>query len=238
MCLPEKKKNTTDKLIFTFYINIGSFFKKFRKNINFTENNDKLISEEYNDQPSYEGDIFKKYDDKLGYEVDISKEYNDQLSSEGDNDLLNPEEYNNQLNSKENNIRVVVGLDFGTTYSGFAYCHVSEEKNVCSNDNWHGEVGQLKTHTVLQYDADYNSVKSWGAPAVAKKQSRRTKKQNSSEGNRPVELFKLHLGDLLDEFKPKLPVDYKKAITDYLREIGKVLYPHNINFNNLLNLKF
>jgi hypothetical protein len=190
--------------------------------------------------------MFKKYNDKLSYEVeenkdqqvDTSKEYNDQLNSKEDNDRLNSEEYDSQLNFKENNIRVVVGLDFGTTYSGFAYCHVSEEKNVCSNDNWHGEVGQLKTHTVLQYDADYNSVKSWGAPAVAKKQSRRTKKQNSSEGNRPVELFKLHLGDLLDEFKPKLPVDYKKAITDYLREIGKVLYPHNINFNNLLNLKF
>jgi hypothetical protein len=30
------------------------------------------------------------------------------------------------------------------------------------------------------------------------------------------------LGDLLDELKPKLPVDYKKAITDYLGEIGKV----------------
>ena len=35
-------------------------------------------------------------------------------------------------------------------------------------------------------------------------------------------MFKLHLGDLLDDLKPKLPVEYKKAITDYLREIGKV----------------
>ncbi|RIA82722.1 hypothetical protein C1645_834918 [Glomus cerebriforme] len=125
--------------------------------------------------------------------------------------------------SKDNNIRVVVGLDFGTTYSGFAYCHVNENQNICSNDSWHGEVGQLKTNTVLQYDNEYKNVKFWGAPALAKKQSRRTKTQNSSEGNKPVELFKLHLGDLLDKFKPKLPVDYKKAITDYLREIGKVI---------------
>ncbi|RIA82807.1 hypothetical protein C1645_834766 [Glomus cerebriforme] len=72
--------------------------------------------------------------------------------------------------SKENNIHVVVGLDFGTTYSGFAYCHVNENQNIFSNESWHGEVG-----------------------------------------------------DLLDKFKPKLPVDYKKAITDYLREIGKVI---------------
>jgi hypothetical protein len=48
----------------------------------------------------------------------------------------------------------------------------------------------------------------------------------------PVELFKLHLVDLdnLDKDKrfnkpdkPYLPpnIDYKKAITDYLREMGK-----------------
>jgi hypothetical protein len=116
----------------------------------------------------------------------------------------------------------VIGLDFGTTFSGFAYCHVNEDKNIISNDLWHGEVGQLKTHTVLQYDDEYNNVKLWGAPALAKKKSRRTKRQNTIDGNKPVDLFKLHLGDLLDEFKPKLSVEYRKAITDYLREIGKV----------------
>ncbi|CAB4375322.1 unnamed protein product [Rhizophagus irregularis] len=128
------------------------------------------------------------------------------------------------LGFEENNIRVVVGLDFGTTYSGFAYCHVSDEGNICSNDVWSGNVGQLKTNTVLQYDDEYNNVKLWGAPALVKRQSRsRTRKQKNSGNDKPVELFKLHLGDLLDEFKPKLPVDYKKAITDYLREIGKVI---------------
>ena len=113
----------------------------------------------------------------------------------------------------------MVGLDFGTTYSRFAYCHVSDN-NICSNDIWHGKVGQLKTNTVLQYDDEYDNVKLWGAPALAKKQSGR--RQNTNENNKPVELFKLHLGDILDEFKPNLPVEYKKAITDYLREIGKV----------------
>ncbi|RIA82728.1 hypothetical protein C1645_880885 [Glomus cerebriforme] len=129
------------------------------------------------------------------------------------------------MGSEENNIRVVVGLDFGTSYSGFAYCHVNEYKNlVSSNDLWHGEVGQLKTNTVLQYDNEYNNVKSWGAPALAKKQTRRTRQQDNTKDNRPVELFKLHLGDLLEEFKPKLPdIDYKKAITDYLRKIGQVI---------------
>lgn len=39
-----------------------------------------------------------------------------------------------------------------------------------------------------------------------------------------LELFKLHLGNLSDELKEKyrLSIDYKVAITDYLREIGKV----------------
>ncbi|GES97211.1 hypothetical protein GLOIN_2v1845494 [Rhizophagus clarus] len=153
-------------------------------------------------------------------EIDKSEKDNendDKLSSKEDNDLLSFD----KLSLDENNIRVVVGLDFGTTYSGFAYCHVSE-KNPCSNTNWHGEVGQLKTNTILQYDDEYNNVKSWGAPAIAKK-LRKMNKQNNCESSKPVELFKLHLGDLLDEHKPKLPVDYRKAITDYLREIGKVI---------------
>ncbi|CAB5355916.1 unnamed protein product [Rhizophagus irregularis] len=36
-----------------------------------------------------------------------------------------------------------------------------------------------------------------------------------------VELFKLHLGGLPDNLKPKLPIEYKKAIADYLKGIGK-----------------
>ncbi len=39
-----------------------------------------------------------------------------------------------------------------------------------------------------------------------------------------AKLFNLHLSDLQEGLKPDLPsgLDYKKAITDYLREIGKV----------------
>ncbi|CAG8766488.1 22675_t:CDS:1, partial [Rhizophagus irregularis] len=77
-----------------------------------------------------------------------------------------------QKNYEENNIRIVVGLEFGLTYSGFSYCHVKEKGNVCSNDIWHGgEYHQLKTNTVLQYDDEYNNVKLWGAPAMMKKQN-------------------------------------------------------------------
>ncbi|CAG8562804.1 uncharacterized protein OCT59_009876 [Rhizophagus irregularis] len=117
-------------------------------------------------------------------------------------------------------IRVVVGLDFGTTYSGFTYCHVSDDNNLVTNDQWPGEIGQLKTNTVLQYDEHYRNVESWGYPALSK---RPNKKKKTKNGSNPVELFKLHLGKLLDNLKPELPVNYKKAITDYFREIGELI---------------
>jgi hypothetical protein len=114
----------------------------------------------------------------------------------------------------------VIGLDFGTKYSGFSYCHVCSEQDIITNEQWPGKYLSLKTNTVLQYDDEYNNVISWGYPALlSKRPSRRNREQN----NKSVELFKLHLSNLSDNLKPRLPVDYKKAITDYLREIGKVL---------------
>ncbi|RIA82051.1 hypothetical protein C1645_835952 [Glomus cerebriforme] len=121
--------------------------------------------------------------------------------------------------SWRNDIRVVVGLDFGTTYSGFTCAHVSDG-NFVTNDQWPGELGQLKTNTVVQYDEQYENIESWGYPALSKRPNKKKKNKN---GSRPVELFKLHLGKLLDNLKPELPVDYKKAITDYLREIGGLI---------------
>ena len=122
---------------------------------------------------------------------------------------------------KESDIRVVVGLDFGTTYSGFAYCHLSNPQEIIINSEWQNMSVQVKTNTVLQYDYEYNNVISWGLPALAKKPNRRSKNKDNSF-NRPIELFKLHLSDLSDQCKLKLLIEYKKAITDYLREIGKV----------------
>jgi hypothetical protein len=132
-------------------------------------------------------------------------------------------------------IRIVVGLDFGITYSGFAYCHVFDRNNICSNDVWPGGVGPLRTNTVLRYDDDYNNVKLWGAPALIKRSNRRNRNQNNNEneGNKVVQLFRLHLEDLSEEHKPELPVEYKKAITDYLREIGKVRFKKLVYFETL-----
>ncbi|CAB4491833.1 unnamed protein product [Rhizophagus irregularis] len=99
--------------------------------------------------------------------------------------------------SKKLDIRVIVGLDFGTTYSGFTLCHVDDD------------LANIKT----------NKVELWGKPALCKKPNRKGKDTET----KPVELFKLHLGNCLEKYKPKLPVNFKKAITNYLGEIGKLI---------------
>ncbi|CAG8548415.1 7403_t:CDS:10 [Funneliformis caledonium] len=120
----------------------------------------------------------------------------------------------NITNSSENswssydldNIRIVDGLDFGTIYSGFTYGHVYSQQIICHTWDHHF---YFKTCIALEYDDEYNKVISWGFP------DKRNKDDNK--------LFKLHLSDIPDELKPKLPVGYEKAITDYLREIGQAI---------------
>ncbi|CAG8699662.1 9076_t:CDS:2 [Rhizophagus irregularis] len=170
----------------------------------------------------------------------LNKKYDDLKNSliEKDNqiakykvEIQNVQEYSRSTFNKKpekSKIRVVVGLDFGTKYSLFSYCHVSGNQCIRTNDIWHEKVGQLRTNTVLQYDETYKNVKLWGTPALAK--------TRNIKNDKFVELFILHLSDLPDNLKPILPIKYKKAITDYLREIGKVIqktvktnWP-NINF--------
>ncbi|CAG8505058.1 9399_t:CDS:2 [Funneliformis mosseae] len=111
-----------------------------------------------------------------------------------------------------NDIRVVAAIDFGTTYSGFAYAHKKSPDDILCQDF----EGSFKTPTVLRYDESFN-VTSWGFPALSDRTFRKSKESKS------VELFKLHLGNI--EEKPYLPegLDYKKAIIDYLHEMGKLL---------------
>ncbi|CAB4437313.1 unnamed protein product [Rhizophagus irregularis] len=109
------------------------------------------------------------------------------------------------------NIQAIVGLDFGTTYSGFTCCHASNEESIYSCDSWpsfrYGGYGRvetkMKTATVLYYDGYRDST--------------------YVEQKKTAEFFKLYLGDSPDNLKPKLPVEYKKAITDYFTEISKVI---------------
>ncbi|CAB4437362.1 unnamed protein product [Rhizophagus irregularis] len=102
-------------------------------------------------------------------------------------------------------VRVVVGLDFGTTYSGFTLYHVDDDDigDIKTNSEWPGELGKFKTNTVLQYKEDFEEVELWGYPALYKKPNRRSG----------------------EKFKPKLPepLTYKQAITDYLFKIGELI---------------
>ncbi|KAF0520400.1 actin-like ATPase domain-containing protein [Gigaspora margarita] len=120
-------------------------------------------------------------------------------------------------------ICVVVGIDFGTTFSGFAYATV-ETGEVISNEDWPGKKGPKRVPTVLKYDENFDHVISWGFDALASEPTIRRKKVQSTS-SRPIELFKLHLGDIPKEQKPILPskITPERAIADYLREMGKII---------------
>src|SRR4051794_18426665 len=101
---------------------------------------------------------------------------------------------------------------------GFAYAHKSNPRDISVHDDWPGWSGYFKIPTAIKYDESFN-LKSWGFPALAEKPN---KKVQSSD-IKPVEKFKLHLSKM--ENKPYLPkgLDYTTAITDYLKEMGKVM---------------
>ncbi|PKK57857.1 hypothetical protein RhiirC2_871727 [Rhizophagus irregularis] len=111
--------------------------------------------------------------------------------------------------------------DFGTTYSGFAYAHKINTE-IITNDTWPDQIGPLKTNTALLYDKKFKFVEEWGYPAVFRKPK---KSEGKSKNQFVVERFKLHLSNIPDNEKPVLPkgINYKKAITDYLKCMGKLI---------------
>ncbi|GBC35704.2 hypothetical protein GLOIN_2v1030945 [Rhizophagus irregularis DAOM 181602=DAOM 197198] len=121
-------------------------------------------------------------------------------------------------------IRAVIAIDFGTTFSGFAYSNRADPE-IITNDVWPQQIGVMKTNTVLQYDSNYQNVIKWGNPALAQKQSKHARKNKDLSSSKTVELFKLHLGNIPQNEKPPLPyqLNYEKAISDYLRELGKLI---------------
>ncbi|CAG8479119.1 11585_t:CDS:10 [Ambispora gerdemannii] len=124
----------------------------------------------------------------------------------------------------KSDIRVVVGIDFGTTYSGFALASVANPDTVETNESWPGIRGQLKTNTALAYDEALNVVK-WGNPALSEKPSKKKLASSEKKLHKPVELFKLHFSNIKNSEKPPLlpGLDYQSAVADYLREMGKLI---------------
>ncbi|RGB27134.1 hypothetical protein C1646_769515 [Rhizophagus diaphanus] len=204
--------------------NINEQFEKLQKDLNLEKQKNKEIQRLEVISQNLEKNLKILEVDEIDINtVNAFKENNEQKNCNINN---NPTTFALNNIERSHNIRIIVGLDFGVTYSGFSYCHVNDDQNIYTNCDWPGKAFQSKTNTVLQYDDEYINVLCWGAEALSVRPNRKNRKQNS----KPVELFKLYLGDLPDNLKPILPIDYKKAITDYLREIGKLI-KENIRCN-------
>ncbi|CAG8690790.1 3535_t:CDS:2, partial [Acaulospora colombiana] len=108
------------------------------------------------------------------------------------------------------------------SFSKFLSQQHKQNPEIITNDVWPEVIGAIKTNTVLQYDEKYKNVEEWGYPALAKRPQRKGRGKNVVY--KPIELFKLHLGNMPESEKPFLPkgLDYRKAITDYLREMAMV----------------
>jgi len=150
--------------------------------------------------------------------------------------------------------RVIVGLDFGTTFSGFAYAHVTKRDDIFTYYNYAmvgGEKPYCKTLTGSYYKEQGGAgsrnwvFKSWGYPARAEFerdfQAVRRHRINSKKNAAGVGLedpIKPSLGHYITRVKlhlapPKsgklsataLPEGLKveQVITDYLREMGKLI---------------
>lgn len=129
--------------------------------------------------------------------------------------------------------RVVVALDFGTTYSGFAFAFKASPRDIYTHEVWPGSElrNYCKTKTELYYSRDSKgnlTLKSWGCKASADQFSEQTnlKKDGGLAAGELVTKFKLHLADAGNgqgSSAPHLPVPLtlKIAITDYLRELSR-----------------
>ncbi|KAH9538504.1 hypothetical protein CY35_15G009300 [Sphagnum magellanicum] len=144
--------------------------------------------------------------------------------------------------------RVVVGLDFGTTYSGYAYAHKSDPSAIYTFYEWPGaSKPYCKTITGIYYkpaaaaaaDGGHSLVNpSWGYRArteyekdsAAARRLLRRSVSDSDDMQQPVlgtylTRFKLHLAgnDAGYSSAPDLPPGFtvNDVISDYLRQIGR-----------------
>ncbi|CAG8532597.1 5723_t:CDS:2 [Ambispora leptoticha] len=126
-------------------------------------------------------------------------------------------------------IRVIVAIDFGTTYSGFAYSHIANNGSfdgISLQRRWPGRkknsiIVKYKADTLLQYDKDLNLI-HWGCGVVAEKGNAKGKAAQEKE-TVVAKLFKLHLANINNP--PSLPdgLDFRQAITEYLMKLREAI---------------
>ncbi|CAG8657378.1 4405_t:CDS:2 [Cetraspora pellucida] len=136
--------------------------------------------------------------------------------------------YSSPYTSPSEDIRAVVAIDFGTTYSGFAYANKVSPREIEINSRWSGREGLPKTNTVLLYDSTCTEVLKWGEPALVHEPRRN--RNNVRELGSPLppqqhvaEKFKLHLDENAERLFLPPNLDYRKAISDYLRKMKGVI---------------
>jgi len=136
--------------------------------------------------------------------------------------------------------RYVIGLDFGTTFSGIACAARSDKSRIIYEENWEAQadlVGSAYCKTITASLYKDGKLEAWGWPAVlkynkAKENSRIAQIKNGTlSSGKDVDLGGL---ELLERFKlllapPKsnktpivLPagLTVEKVVTDYLEQIG------------------
>ncbi|CAB5127514.1 actin-like ATPase domain-containing protein [Rhizophagus irregularis] len=132
------------------------------------------------------------------------------------------------MSEVDDDIRVVVAIDFGTTYSGYAYAHKEEPDEIIVQDSWKEYEARFKTPTVIKYNDNYSVIKLWGYPALTERSKIKKARLFSSSKlpkstSIPIELFKLHLLKSIKESeKPILPrkLNYKNVIRDFMKQLG------------------
>ncbi|CAB5321864.1 unnamed protein product [Rhizophagus irregularis] len=114
--------------------NINEQFEKLQKDLNLEKQKNKEIQRLEVISQNLEKNLkILEVDEIDNNTINVFKENNEQKNCN-----INNNRTTFALNySKGLDVRVIVGLDFGVTYSGFAYCHVNDDyQDIHTNDIW------------------------------------------------------------------------------------------------------
>ncbi|CAG8539873.1 5875_t:CDS:2 [Paraglomus occultum] len=133
----------------------------------------------------------------------------------------------------DGNVKIVFGIDFGSTSTGFAFCNVLTPNIITSFDSWPHRRGSYKTPSALLYDDNLDKLLAWGAPALAVRPARlrATDKEYGEDVwnknyNKPIVNFRssiCHGGKGEDKLNLPYGLNSETVFTDHLRQITKTI---------------
>lgn len=133
------------------------------------------------------------------------------------------------MDTEQNYIRVVIGLDFGTSFSGYAYAFKNDQEVICRTD-WPGQpMPYIKTLTQLLYSPE-QQVEAWGYEAPTRLAQLR--EDEHIKAYSLLKNFKMHLRDVPEQAsgQPVFSADSGQqfavlsVITDYLKCLRKTVW--------------